>query len=148
MLADEKGKLTMGKQFLAGVGAGTIEAVVAVTPMETVKTKLIQTNQSLIPGVRSILKESGVAGLYQVTLLTKIQLLIAFELIFEMNHGKGVAATVLKQGSNQGLRFMFFNKYKDIMTDNGKKSLPPIFALFGGMAAGCFSTLGRDEYIC
>jgi solute carrier family 25 (mitochondrial citrate transporter), member 1 len=66
MLADEKGKLTMGKQFLAGVGAGTIEAIAAVTPMETIKTKLIQTNQTLIPGVKSILRESGIGGLYQV----------------------------------------------------------------------------------
>ena len=32
----------MGKQFLAGMGAGTIEAIFAVTPLETVKTKLIQ----------------------------------------------------------------------------------------------------------
>lgn len=82
MLADEKGKLTMGKQFLAGVGAGTIEAIAAVTPMETIKTKLIETNLGLVPGVRLILKESGFAGLYQ-----------------------GVFATILKQGSNQGKLF-------------------------------------------
>ena len=44
LLADDKGKLTMGDQFMAGVGAGTIEAIFAVTPMETVKTKCIQTN--------------------------------------------------------------------------------------------------------
>jgi solute carrier family 25 (mitochondrial citrate transporter), member 1 len=48
---------------------------------------------------------------------------------------QGVMATILKQGSNQGLRFMFFNKYKDIMTDNGKKSLPPLLALVGGMVS-------------
>src|SRR5687767_9452232 len=82
LLADEKGKLTMGRQFLAGMGAGTVEAVLAVTPMETIKTKLIQSNQTLLPGLKSILRESGVKGLYQ-----------------------GVVATVLKQSSNQGLRF-------------------------------------------
>ena len=38
--------------YILGMGAGTIEAVLAVTPMETIKTKLIQTNQGLIPGVR------------------------------------------------------------------------------------------------
>ena len=42
LLADDKGKLTMGQQFLAGMGAGTIEAILAVTPMETIKTKLIE----------------------------------------------------------------------------------------------------------
>ena len=66
-----------------GMGAGTVEAVLAVTPMETIKTKLMQTNQSLIPGVRAIIRESGLGGLYQ-----------------------GVFATILKQSSNQGFRFM------------------------------------------
>lgn len=113
----------MGDQFLAGVGAGTIEAIFAVTPMETVKTKCIQTNQGLVDGVKSILKESGAAGLYQ-----------------------GLFATILKQGSNQGLRFMFFNKYKEIVTDNNKKPLSPIQALLGGMAAGCFSSLGNNPF--
>lgn len=42
LLADENGKLNMGQQFLAGMGAGTIEAILAVTPMETIKTKLIE----------------------------------------------------------------------------------------------------------
>mmetsp|Transcript_5638 Transcript_5638/g.6148 ORF Transcript_5638/g.6148 Transcript_5638/m.6148 type:complete len:296 (+) Transcript_5638:73-960(+) len=123
LLADDKGKLTMSKQFLAGMGAGTVEAVFAVTPMETIKTKLIQTNQTLVPGVKSILRESGIRGIYQ-----------------------GLVATVLKQSSNQGLRFMFFNKYKDIMTDNGKKPLNPLMALLGGMMAGCFSTLGNNPF--
>jgi solute carrier family 25 (mitochondrial citrate transporter), member 1 len=113
----------MSKQFLAGMGAGTIEAVVAVTPMETVKTKLIQSNQTLIPGVATIWRESGVTGFYQ-----------------------GVLATVLKQSSNQGLRFMFFNKYKDLMTDEGKTKLHPLSSLAGGMMAGCFSTLGNNPF--
>lgn len=115
----------MSKQFLAGMGAGTIEAIMAVTPMETIKTKLIQTNQALIPGVQSILRESGIRGIYQ-----------------------GLIATILKQGSNQGLRFMFFNKYKDILTDNGKhkEKMNPIMALFGGMMAGSFSTLGNNPF--
>ena len=122
-LADEKGKLTMLKQFLAGVGAGTVEAIIAVTPMETIKTKLIQTNSGFVAGVSLILKEQGIRGLYQ-----------------------GLFATILKQSSNQGLRFMFFNKYKDIMTGEGKTSLAPKYALLGGMMAGCFSTLGNNPF--
>eukprot|EP01038_Epipyxis_sp_PR26KG_P011864 gene11864-15876_t len=123
VLANDKGKLNMGQQFLAGMGAGTIEAIFAVTPMETIKTKLVQTNQTLIPGVKAILRESGIAGLYQ-----------------------GVFATILKQSSNQGLRFMAFNKYKDLITDNGKKPMTPLLALLGGMMAGCFSTLGNNPF--
>lgn len=80
MLADEKGKLTMAKQFLAGMGAGTIEAIVAVTPMETIKVKLIERNMGMVEGVAYILKHEGIGGLY-----------------------KGVFATILKQSSNQVL---------------------------------------------
>lgn len=89
LLGGDKGKLNMGQQFLAGLGAGTAEAVFAVTPMETVKTKLIQSNMGLVEGIKAIIKESGIGGLYQ-----------------------GVFATILKQGSNQGLRFMFSTNTK------------------------------------
>lgn len=93
----------------------------AVTPLETMKTKMIETNTGLISGVRLILAESGIRGLYQ-----------------------GLSATIIKQASNQGLRFMFFNKYKDIVTGEGATPLSPIGALLGGMGAGCFSTLGNN----
>lgn len=117
------GKLSMADQFMAGMGAGTIEAIFAVTPMETIKTKLIQKNLNLVEGVKVIVKEEGLGGLYQ-----------------------GVFATILKQSSNQGLRFMFFNTYKDFMTVGGKDELSPLSALLGGMAAGCFSTLGNNPF--
>lgn len=123
LLADDRGKLNMGKQFAAGLGAGAVEAVLAVTPLETIKTKLIQTNQSLLPGVQAILKERGLAGLYQ-----------------------GLTATILKQSSNQGLRFMFFNKYKDLLTEAQAGPLRPLQCLIGGMAAGCFSVLGNNPF--
>jgi len=141
-LADEHGKLTMGKQFLAGVLAGCAEAVLAVTPMETIKVKLIQHNMGLVSGVRAIVKESGVAGLYQ-----------------------GLFATVLKQSSNQGLRFMFFNTYKDkvvalaaggaseqrtfplsFVTTADGSGLSTYGAFLGGLGAGCFSTLGNNPF--
>ena len=47
ILRDKDGKLSSARQFLAGVGAGVTEAIFAVTPMETVKTKLIETNSVL-----------------------------------------------------------------------------------------------------
>jgi solute carrier family 25 citrate transporter 1 len=73
--------------------------------------------------VSIILKESGPMGLYQ-----------------------GLFATILKQSSNQGLRFMFYNKYKDIITEDGKTPITPVKALIGGMMAGCFSTLGNNPF--
>ena len=59
---------------------------------------------------------------------------------------QGAAATALKQGSNQGLRFMWFNEYKRIITNDGEKKLTPLMGLFGGMSAGCFSTLGNNPF--
>ncbi|CAM9818410.1 unnamed protein product, partial [Hapterophycus canaliculatus] len=119
--------LNSGEQFLAGFGAGVLEAIFAVTPIETVKTKAIQTNAPFMQGVKTILKNEGPAGLYQ-----------------------GVWATIAKQGSNQvcicGLRFMWFNKYKGIISDDGARPLTDVENLLGGMSAGCFSTLGNNPF--
>lgn len=124
VLTDKDGNLGSARQFLAGVGAGVTEAIFAVTPMETIKTKLIQTNTNLVTGVRAILAESGVAGLYQ-----------------------GLFATILKQSTNQGFRFMAFNKYKDVMLEKQQKAkLTPVESLFGGMGAGCFSTMCNNPF--
>uniref|UniRef100_A0A7R9WMT7 ADP,ATP carrier protein n=1 Tax=Craspedostauros australis TaxID=1486917 RepID=A0A7R9WMT7_9STRA len=61
-------------------------------------------------------------------------------------HDFQAAPTAMKQGSNQGLRFMWFNEYKRIVTDDGQRPLTPIMGLFGGMSAGCFSTLGNNPF--
>jgi solute carrier family 25 citrate transporter 1 len=123
MLADENGKLNPGKQFAAGAGAGVLEAIFAVTPIETVKTKSIQLNMGFVQGVKHIVATDGPRGLYQ-----------------------GVGATILKQASNQGLRFMAFNEYKKRMSNDGKRVLHPLENLAGGMAAGCFSTMGNNPF--
>lgn len=119
----QTGTLTPGKNFVAGLGAGVTEALVIVAPVETVKTKCIELNQPFIQGFKHILTTEGIAGIYQ-----------------------GAIATALKQGSNQGLRFMWFNEYKAIVTNDGEKPLTPIMGLFGGMSAGCFSTLGNNPF--
>lgn len=130
LLRDPKtGQLTPGKNFLAGMGAGVSEAILVVAPVETVKTKCIELNMPFISGFKHIVKTEGlVAGVYQ-----------------------GAFATALKQGSNQGLRFMWFNEFKRIVTEadsNGttKRPMTPLLGLLGGMSAGCFSTLGNNPF--
>jgi len=122
-LRDKDGKLTMGKNFVAGLGAGVCEALLIVAPVETVKTKCIETNMPFVKGLKHIVATEGMGGIYQ-----------------------GAFATALKQGSNQGLRFMWFNEYKRIVTNDFEKPLTPIMGLFGGMSAGCFSTLGNNPF--
>lgn len=122
-LRDKDGKLTPGKNFVAGLGAGISEALIIVAPVETVKTKCIELNKPFLNGLKHILATEGVGGIYL-----------------------GAAATAMKQGSNQGLRFMWFNEYKRIVTNDGEKKLTPLMGLFGGMSAGCFSTLGNNPF--
>lgn len=78
--------------FLCGLCAGAMEALLVVTPQETLKTKLVHDKISpnpkykgLFHGIMTIVKEKGIQGTY-----------------------KGPLATVLKQSSNQGIRFVVF----------------------------------------
>lgn len=41
---------------------------------------------------------------------------------------------------------MWFNEYKRRVTNDGEIPLTPIMGLFGGMSAGCFSTLGNNPF--
>jgi len=105
-----------------GLCAGATEAVTCVVPMETVKTRTIEMKCGFVESTRHILASSGVAGLY-----------------------KGVVATVLKQSSNQGLRFMFMGVYRDaVLGWTGEAKLHPMQSLAGGVGAGTFSVLGNN----
>ena len=57
-----------------------------------------------------------------------------------------MTATIVKQSSNQGLRFMFMGTYRDTLTGGGDRKLSPLESLAGGMGAGCFSTLGNNPF--
>ncbi len=87
-LRDEQGKITKMNNFFAGMGAGVCEAVCAVTPVETVKTRMtddMRLGTKLYNGlgdcVSKILKSEGPAGLY-----------------------KGAFPTIIKQATNQAVR--------------------------------------------
>merc|ERR1712121_85471 len=76
---------------------GVSDAILVVTPMETVKVKFIDDQRSAKPrfkgfvhGLSTIVKEQGVAGTY-----------------------KGLTATIMKQGSNQAIRFFVMESMKD-----------------------------------
>ena len=92
-MVDEKGNLSPGSRLLCGLGAGISEAIFAVTPMETVKVKFIADQRSANPqykgffhGLRTIIAQEGLSGTY-----------------------KGLTATMMKQGSNQAIRYQ--NKF-------------------------------------
>ncbi|TFK45045.1 mitochondrial carrier domain-containing protein [Crucibulum laeve] len=101
-LADkETGKTGVGNIFIAGLGAGTTEAVAVVTPMEVVKIRLQAQQHSLADpleapryrnaghAVYTIVREEGISALY-----------------------RGVSLTALRQATNQGANFTAYQEIK------------------------------------
>jgi len=115
----ETGKVGRASGLLAGICAGVLESFVVVTPMETVKTRLIDSGKGLADGIRYVVNKHGVGGLY-----------------------KGLGPTMLKSSSNQALRFCIFNEYKSFIVGNRPvNELTPLEALLGGMTAGCLGAI-------
>lgn len=123
MLKDDQGKLTPLRTMLSGLGAGISEAILAVTPMETVKTKLIHDQNSakprytgMIHGVSTMVKEEGIGAIY-----------------------KGVVPTMAKQGCNQATRFTIYNGITGYLKGEEEKALHPTVVLACGSFAGFVS---------
>merc|ERR1719228_954006 len=125
---DENGNLSPGMRLLCGLGAGVSEAIFAVTPMETVKVKFIADRRlekpvyrNLFHGLTTIIKTEGIKGTYQ-----------------------GLVPTMMKQGSNQAIRFYVMETCKDwYRGGDASKPVPKlIVGLFGGLA-GAASVLGN-----
>ncbi|XP_035495331.1 tricarboxylate transport protein B, mitochondrial [Scophthalmus maximus] len=125
---DESGRLGGTKSLLCGLGAGVLEAVLVVCPMETVKVKFIHDQTSANPkykgfahGVREIVRVQGLGGTYQ-----------------------GLTATILKQGSNQAIRFYVMTTLKNwYRGDNPNKALSPLVTGAFGVIAGAASVFGN-----
>ncbi|KAK2726701.1 hypothetical protein QYM36_007514 [Artemia franciscana] len=125
---DANGNLSPGSRLLCGLGAGVAEAILAVTPMETVKVKFINDQRSgkpqyrgLFHGLGMIVKQQGIGGLYQ-----------------------GVTATIMKQGSNQAIRFYVMETCKDwYRKGDPKKDVPKLVVGAFGAMAGAASVFGN-----
>ncbi|KAL5015852.1 hypothetical protein ScPMuIL_005441 [Solemya velum] len=127
--ADANGHLTPSKRMLCGLGAGVMEAIFAVTPMETLKVKFINDQTSANPkfkgfyhGVREIIKQQGIRGTYQ-----------------------GLTPTIIKQGSNQAIRFFVMETCKHwYRGDDHQKKVPTIIVGLFGATAGACSVFGNN----
>jgi len=125
------GKLTRSATLVCGLVGGVTEAIVAVAPMETIKVKLIHDRnrpnphyKGLFHGIRTIAAEEGLGGLY-----------------------KGVTATILKQGSNQAIRFYVFGEYsKLVVGDQPGARLLWWQSMIGGVIAGAASVMGNNPF--
>ena len=88
--------MSPARNVLAGLGAGVVEAVVAVTPTEAIKTKLIADQnlpnpryRGLIHGTSTMVREGGIAAIYA-----------------------GLLPTICKQAGNQAARFTSYEAMK------------------------------------
>jgi solute carrier family 25 citrate transporter 1 len=129
--ADEHGQLNTKTRLLCGLGAGIAEAIFAVTPMETVKVKFIHDQRSAKPnyqgffhGVRHIIRTEGLRGTYQ-----------------------GLTATMLKQGSNQAIRFFVMEslkeQYRKYKLKGPNDPVPVLITGVFGLIAGAASVFGN-----
>lgn len=130
---EKTGKLSPLMVTLCGLGAGICEAVCAVTPVETLKTRVTDdqrrgtgnykgTGDALV----KIFKNEGPLGLY-----------------------RGAFPTILKQGTNQAVRMPLQVQIMAIMTfgDETKKQNPLLNGA-AGFLAGCGSVLLTQPQDC
>ena len=126
MFRDSNGNISIGFNMLSGFIAGTSEAIFAVTPIETLKTRVTDDlrrgtkkyNGSLDALIK-IVKTDGVHGIY-----------------------RGLTPTIMKQGTNQMVRFPFQTFFVSLMT-RGDKELKksPLVNGIAGAFAGAASVL-------
>lgn len=112
LLADRNGKLSGPRGVLAGLGAGLLESVVAVTPFEAIKTALIDDKQSakpkyqngLISGTSKLVRDLGFKGMYS-----------------------GVLPVSMRQASNSAVRLGSYNAIKTMVQQaSGTKPNEPL----------------------
>ncbi|KAI9504562.1 Mitochondrial succinate-fumarate transporter [Coemansia spiralis] len=133
MAAPETGKISTSAVFLAGLGAGTTEAVAVVTPMDVIKIRLQAQRHSTVdpmdvPKYRNavhaaytIIKEEGFMTLY-----------------------KGVTLTALRQATNQAVNFTFYQEFKRIARSlQDVEELPSYQHLILGGVSGAMGPLSN-----
>lgn len=118
----DDGSIALHHNMFSGFCAGTAEATLAVTPIETLKTRATddlrlgtKKYSSSLDATFKILKSEGPMGLY-----------------------RGVVPTILKQGTNQMVRFPIQQFYFRMFfgNDESKKSSPWLNGLCGAAAGG------------
>jgi len=121
MLADSEGKVSAPRSLVAGLGAGMTEAIFAVTPSETIKTKLIDDAKRPVPryrglihGTTEIVKAEGLRGIY-----------------------RGLFPVMMRQGANSAVRFTTYSTLKQFCqgATRGGQELPAVVTFgIGGIA--------------
>ncbi|KAJ3729129.1 mitochondrial tricarboxylate transporter [Lentinula guzmanii] len=122
VLADAEGKVSAPRSLVAGLGAGMVEAIFAVTPSETIKTKLIDDAnrpkpqyRGLVHGTVTIVRQEGLAGIY-----------------------RGLLPVMMRQGANSAVRFTTYSTLKQFVQGTARpgQTLPSAITFGIGAIAG------------
>lgn len=130
---ESTGKLSPSMSVLCGLGAGICEAVCAVTPVETIKTRVTDDQRRGTGNYKGsgdaivkILKSEGPMGLY-----------------------RGALPTILKQGTNQAVRMPLQVQICQLMVFGDESKLKsPAYNGAAGFFAGCGSVLLTQPQDC
>lgn len=125
-LKDENGDLTIPRRMLAGFCGGVAEATFAVTPVETIKTRVTddvrrgtKNYTGSFDAVTKILKSEGPGGLY-----------------------RGLVPTIAKQGTNQMVRFpVQFYALCALAGDDKEARKSPLYNGIAGAFSGAVSVI-------
>jgi len=107
------------ENIVAGISAGTIEAMIIVTPFEVVKTRLqaqgkVQKYRGPLHCLTTIVSREGPSGLW-----------------------KGCAPTVFRQASNQGSMFASYSFLRKKLWGDSETTLKPWQSATTGLIAAC-----------
>eukprot|EP00929_Paragymnodinium_shiwhaense_P073100 TRINITY_DN3715_c0_g1_i1.p1 TRINITY_DN3715_c0_g1~~TRINITY_DN3715_c0_g1_i1.p1 ORF type:complete len:294 (-),score=66.27 TRINITY_DN3715_c0_g1_i1:271-1152(-) len=130
---DEKGKISPINNAISGMGGGICEAVFAVTPVETVKTRVTDDQRrgtmkykGSTDAIIQIMKSEGPAGLY-----------------------RGALPTILKQATNQAVRMPLQQFFFGIITGGDEKlNKSSFYNGVAGLAAGVGSVVLTQPQDC
>ncbi len=127
LFKDTKSKL---HTFMCGLFAGATEAALVVTPQETLKVKLIHDKLSpkpkytnLFQGIYKISQQYGIGGVYA-----------------------GLGPTILKQATNQGVRFVVFEDTQKVL--HRVIPIKVMADLMAGAFAGLCSVMVNNPLDC
>ena len=117
-----------------------------VTWVETLKVRLISDQRKKSPQYRGLVHAASSIIRNEVTTVLSICGFFFYPLCSQGLSGlyKGLTPTILKQGSNQAIRFSAMETLRKWYTgaDQSKSVPKPFVALFGALAGGC-SVLGN-----
>lgn len=130
---DENGKLSPLMTTLCGLGAGITEAVCAVTPVETLKTRVTDDQRKgtgnykgTLDAFGKIFRSEGPMGLY-----------------------RGAFPTIMKQGTNQAVRMPLQVQLMGVLAmGDASKNQNPLYNGAAGFLAGCGSVLLTQPQDC